>query len=172
MQEVVNMSYVLIGNIIALIACLLMVYSGILKSKIKIIYTQTIYILLCVISNLVLGAFTGAIVNALNGARNIIYYKNKLSFKTKIVLTILLIIFSLIFNNAGFIGLLPLIGSVLYIWCIHIKNITKFKIVIIIYQLLWLIYDVYVKLFVFALFEFMTIITNVIAIIQINMKRK
>lgn len=45
----------IIGNIIALTASLLMVYSGILKEKNKILYVQTVQIGLSVVSNIVLG---------------------------------------------------------------------------------------------------------------------
>ena len=45
----------IIGNIIALTASLLMVYSGILKEKKKILYVQTVQIGLSVVSNIVLG---------------------------------------------------------------------------------------------------------------------
>ena len=65
------MSCIVIGNIIALIASIIMVYSGLLKQKKKILYTQTIQILLAVISNIVLGGLTGAIINALSCVRNI-----------------------------------------------------------------------------------------------------
>ena len=45
----------IIGNIVALIASLIMVYSGYLKQKKKILYVQTIQIGLSVLSNIILG---------------------------------------------------------------------------------------------------------------------
>ena len=80
--------YIIIGNIIALIASIIMVYSGFLKQKKTILFTQTIQISLSVLSNIVLGGITGAIINALSCIRNILCYKEKL---TKVA--ILLIIF-------------------------------------------------------------------------------
>ena len=49
------MNNILIGNLIAIIASGLMIYTGILKEKKKIIYIQTIQIGLLVISTIVLG---------------------------------------------------------------------------------------------------------------------
>lgn len=46
---------IIIGNIIALIASILMVYSGMLKQKKKILYFQTVQIGMSVISNIILG---------------------------------------------------------------------------------------------------------------------
>lgn len=69
------MIYIIIGNIIALIASIIMVYSGFLKQKKTILYTQTIQIGLSVLSNIVLGGITGAIINALSCVRNIYVIK-------------------------------------------------------------------------------------------------
>ena len=57
------MNYIVIGNIIALIASLLMLYSGYIKKKQKILFIQTIQIGLSVLSNVVLGGISGAIIN-------------------------------------------------------------------------------------------------------------
>ena len=166
------MTNIIIGNIIALIASILMVYSGILKEKKKILYVQTIQIGLFVIGNLVLGGITGAIINALGCIKNILYYKNKLGLKEKIIITALAVILSFMFNNAGFIGLLPLINTVFYMWLMDAKDIIKFKFLIIFTALLWLIYDLSIKSYVSVIFDFMNIIANIIAIIQIIIKNK
>lgn len=82
------MIQIVIGNIIVLIAYLLMIYSGIVKNKKKIIYIQTIQIGMSVVSNIVLGGIVGAIINALSCVRNILCYKEKLGLKEKIIITI------------------------------------------------------------------------------------
>ena len=122
---------IIIGNIIALIASILMVYSGMLKQKKKILYFQTVQIGLSVISNIILGGITGAIINALSLIRNILCYKDKLGIKEKIVITILAIILTFKFNNLGYIGLLPLISTVSYIWLMNVEDVRKFKLLII-----------------------------------------
>lgn len=157
---------IVIGNIIALIASLIMVYTGILKNKKKIIYFQTIQIGLFVISNLVLGGISGAIINAISVVRNILSYKDKLDFNKKIVITILSTALILIFNNLGFIGLLPLISTVTFIWIIDIKNIKKFKILFAFTVLLWFIYDINIKSYTSAIFDLATIIANVFVILK------
>ena len=166
------MIQIIIGNIVALVASLLMVYSGIIKQKKKILYVQTIQIGLYVISNIILGGITGAIINALSCIRNILCYKDKLGLKEKIIITILAIIFSLLFNNLGLIGLLPLISTIIYLWLMNIKDVIKFKILIIFTTLLWLIYDIYIKSYSSAIFDFMNAIANIISIIQLNNKKQ
>lgn len=162
------MIFIIIGNIIALLASLLMVYSGLLRKKEKFIYIQTIQILLFVISNLVLGGITGAITNAFACIRNILFYKNKLKNKEKIILVLITLVFSLFFNNLGLWGLLPLISTVAYTLLIDLKDVVKFKILVILTVILWFIYDIYIKSYTSAIFDFMTIVTNTIAIYKLH----
>lgn len=68
------MTQIVIGNIIALIAAILMVLAGLQKKKRKILFIQIIQIALSVISNHVLGGYTGAIINALSSEIQIINY--------------------------------------------------------------------------------------------------
>ena len=162
------MNYILIGNVIAFVASLLMVYSGFLKKKKNILYVQTVQIGLSVVSNIVLGGITGAIINALSCIRNILCYKDKLDIKAKIIITILAVILSFAFNNLGMIGLFPLISTVLYIWLMNTKDVIKFKLLIIITMVIWFVYDLYIKSYTSAIFDFANIIANIIAIAQIK----
>ena len=74
------MSYIVIGNIIALMASIAMVYAGILKDKKRILSAQTVQCGLFILSNIILGGIPGAIVNFLSCIRNILCYKGKLYF--------------------------------------------------------------------------------------------
>lgn len=166
------MNYIILGNIIALIASLLMVYSGYIKKKEKIIFVQTIQIGLSVLSNMVLGGITGAIINALSLIRNILCYKNKLNTLAKIIITILSVVLIFMFNNLGIIGLLPLISTVVYIWLMNIKDVIKFKYLIIFTMTIWFIYDIYIMSYTSAVFDFGNIIANIISIMQIKKIKK
>lgn len=166
------MIHIIIGNIIALIASILMVYSGFLKNKKHILYIQTIQIGLSTLSTIVLGGITGTIINALSCVRNILCYKDKLDLKAKIILIFLAITLSLTFNNQGFIGLFPLISTIAYISLMNTKDVIKFKCLIIFTMFMWLIYDLYIKSYTSAIFDFMNIIANIISIVQIGLKNK
>ncbi len=159
---------IIIGNIVALIASLIMVYSGLIKQKKKIIYTQTIQIGLYILSNLILGGITGAIINALSFVRNVLCYKDKLGKKEKVIITILAVVLSLAFNNLGIIGILPLISTIVYLWLMSIKDVVKFKYLTIFTMILWLVYDVYIKSYSSAVFDFMNIIANIVTIIRLK----
>lgn len=162
---------IIIGNIIALIASLLMVYSGIIKQKKKILYVQTIQCGLSVISNIVLGGIVGAIINVLSCIRNILCYKDKLNILWKVLISIIAIVLSVKFNNLGLIGILPLISTITYLWLMDIKDVVKFKLLIIFTMVLWFIYDLTIKSYSSAVFDLMTSITNAYSILRLNSEK-
>lgn len=145
-----------------------MVFAGSVKEKSKTIYIQSIQIFLFVLSNAVLGGITGVITNLISFIRNVLCYKDYFNSKIKIILIVLSIIFSLLFNNLGIIGLLPLISTVLYTSLMDIKDVKNFKILNIFATSLWLVYDVFIFSYTSALFDIMCIIANIIAINKIK----
>ena len=161
----------IIGNVVALLASIAMTLSGLFKNKKQIIFMQIIQVALAVISNLVLGGYVGAIVNFINLIRNIICYKDKLDIKGIIIITILSSGLSLYFNNLGIVGLFPLVASTVYLWFMNIKEVTKFKVMIILTTILWLIYDIFIRSYTAALFDAATIITNFFTV-YILLRRK
>ncbi len=162
------MVYIVLGNIIALIASIIMVYSGMLKSKQKVLYAQTIQICLSVISNIILGGIVGAIVNFISAIRNILCYKDKLNLLSKILITVSVVVLSIKFNNIGMIGFLPLISTIIYLWLMNTKNIIYFKLLIIFTMILWFVYDLFIKSFTSSIFDMMTVITNAYSIFKLN----
>lgn len=162
------MVHIIIANIIALIASILMVIAGLQKRKKTILLIQIIQIALSVISNLLLGGYTGAIINALSCIRDILCYKDKMGVKEKIIIILLAVGLSLVFNNLGWIGLLPVVATVVYIIFMNTKDVVKFKSLIIFSMIMWLVYDLYIKSYTSGVFDFMSIIANIIAIWQIK----
>lgn len=158
----------IIGNVLALIASLLMVYTGLIKKKKKILLVQSIETLSFVMSNIVLGGISGIIINSLNLVNLFLCYNNKLKYILKLLMSLVAIVLVFLFNNHGVIGLLPLVALIIYLWFITIKDVVKFKLLIIIILVLWVIYDFKVKSYVSCIFDCSTIITNFIGIYQIK----
>jgi len=159
------------GNIVALIASILMVYSGIIKNRKKIIYIQTLQILAFAISDLILGGYTGTIVNLISLVRNYLCYKDKLTKINKIILILSCTVFSLLFNNLGLLGLLPLISTVVFTCFMDVKNTIKLKLLIIFTMVLWFIYDIFIHSYISAIFDFFSIIANIVTIHQLSQKK-
>ena len=162
------MSNLIIGNIIALIGSILMVCTGLIKKKDKIIFVQTIQIGLMIISNFVLGVITGAITNIISCIRNILCYKNKLNKIAKTLIIIASAICAILFSNTGLVSLLPLLCTIIYTLFMDIKDVIKFKWLIIFTMIIWLIYDIYIKSYTSSIFDFMSVITNIFSIYKIK----
>ena len=158
----------IIGNILGLISSLIMVSIGLIKNKKKILITQNIQIMIYTFSNVFLGGYTGIILNIVNIFRNYLCYKGQLKLQYKIIISIISISLSLLFNNLGIFGLLPLLGSTLYLWFMNVTNIIKFKQLIIFTISTWLIYNIIIQSYTSVLFNIITIITNFLSIIKIK----
>lgn len=162
---------VIIGNIVGLLASIVMAYSGIFKNKKTMLFIQCIEKVLLVISNILLNGISGAIVNTISFVRNLLCYKDKLNLVLKIILTLISIPVTIYFNNRGLIGLLPLIAGISFIWFMTVKDVKKFKLLIIVTTVLWSIYNFYIQSYVTFVFEVLTIITNIISIIMLGKKK-
>ena len=163
---------IIIGNSIATIASVLMIYVGMIKERKKILFVQTLQIMLLVISNFVLGGIVGGIINIICVIRNILSYYDKLDLKWKIILSVLSVGLSITFNNLGMIGLLPMFSTVLYIWLMNIKDVIKFKWLIVFTNFTWLIYDIMIISIVTAVCDLLSVITGVISINSIKKDNK
>lgn len=104
--------------------------------------------------------------------RNIICYKDKLGLKEKIIITVLSVVLSIIVNNLGVIGFLPVISTIAYIWLMNIKDVKKFKLLIIFTMFMWFIYDFTIKSYTSAIFDILTIISNMISLVYVKNKLK
>ena len=151
----------IIGNIIALIGSILMVYVGVIKDKKGILFVQSLQIA---------NGISGFIINTINLIRNIICYKEALSLKVKILLSIISIILTIYFNNHGLLGYLPLISGLIYLWFMTVKDVIKFKILIIVSVVFWLIYDITIQSYTASLFDLITIIVSSISVIKLKTK--
>ena len=161
------MNSFIIGNIVALIAASFSIILGIIKNREKIIYIQTIQFIFYMIANFILGGITGAISNLIGIVRNILSYKEKLTKFIIISIILISIILTLMFNNLGIIGLLPLVNTIIYTLFINEKNPLKFKILLLLTFLLWFIYDITIKSYTSAVFDLVSTITAIFSTYQI-----
>ncbi len=161
----------LVANILAFIASLFMVYSGILKDKKRIIKVQAIEIFIFIVSDILVAGYSGAVINLINLIRNILVYYDKFDKKCIVLILVLSTISVLAFNNLGFIGLLPLFATYIYAIFMNTKDIKCFKIVMIISMLLWATYDMTIGLYTSLAFDILTIISCLVTLLMLDKKR-
>ena len=163
---------ILIGNIIAFAGCGLMVLVGFVKQKKNILGIQCVQFILQGASNLILGGVSGFIANIVSLLRNLAFFKFKPNLWLKLFFIALQVVLSFSSLLNGFINWLPLLAAVMFTWFLDLENEVHLKIVIIITQVFWLIYDFIHFNYVSVAFDCFTMVSTVIGIFLILRDRK
>ncbi len=166
------MNLIIIGNIVAFVGAIFQTIAGMGNNRNKILLAQSGQLACFSVSNFLLGGYAGGIVNALNVIKSYLFYKNKLTVPVKIFLSVLATALGIYFNNLNIIGLVPLFVMLIYMWGININDIVLFKVFVLITMIMYLVYDLYIKSYTSAPFDFASIIANIITIVQIVKSRK
>lgn len=151
---------IIIANIIDFVAALIQVGSGSIKKKSKILVVQTIQLLMQAVSMLLLGGVTGAVSNVLSCYRNYLCYKDKLSNFWKFILIAASIVMTILLNEQGFLGILPAVVCTIYILLMDMKDPVKFKLLVTLSFVPWMVYHFVLGSYVGAIFDAATVITN------------
>ena len=72
------------------------------------------------LSNLCLGGYSAVVTSALTLTRNVLQIKGKLGRGAAGIICLLMMLVGLLFNNRGWIGLLPISASVIYTLCVYL----------------------------------------------------
>lgn len=122
--------------------------------------------------NLFLGGYTGAIVNTVNMARNLLGAKDKYTKPVKIAFVILQIGLTVVIGTDSIIMWLPVIGNVIFTWIMDTENMVLLKSVSGGAQLLWAIYDFTILNYSGVPFDIAAAATSAIAVFQILQSNK
>ena len=166
------MNKLILGNIIAFFAASLAIIVGIIKNKKKILYIQTVQQSTYIISNIILGGIPGIITNLISIIRNILCCNEKLTKSISGLIILISITLTFKFNNLGVVGLLPLTADIIYTIFLNTKDEFKFKLLIIVTMLLWVIYDITIKSYTSAIIEIITILFCIVTAYEIYANRK
>ncbi len=153
-----------IAQIIGFVPMVLSYFVFYFNNRKAIITTKAISDLLWMIHFLMLGAYSGALTNAVCAVRGVVFsQRGKKKWTSSIAVPIIFCIFTLsvtLVSWAGPKSLLPVVGSCLGIlgfWCDDPKNIRKFNLPALV---LWLIYGI-------LTLSLSTIVCNVVSIVSI-----
>lgn len=155
---------VIIANIIDFIASLLQVGSGAIKKKSKLLAVQTVQLLLQGISMLLVGGITGAISNVLSCYRNYLCYKEKLNKVWKGILIAASVAMTIFFNNQGWLDIIPVAVCTVYILLMDVKDPVKFKLLVTLSFIPWIIYHFALQLYVAAIFDAASVISSAVTL--------
>ena len=163
---------VIVANIIDFIAAFIQVGSGAIKKKAKILTVQIVQLLLQAVSMLLLGGVTGAVSNVLSCWRNYLCYREKLTAVWKFILVAASVIMTVLLNDQGLLGFLPAAVCAVYILFMDVKDAVKFKMLVTLSFLPWLVYHFAIKAYVGAAVDAASVITNGITLLAMMKERK
>lgn len=156
-----------LGEIFSLLAALCLAYSTFGNKKNKMMLWQAINAVFYGLSNLFLGAYSAVVTNILTLARNTLQVKNRLSRNLTIIICLLMAVAGVIFNNLGWLGLLPIVASVSYTICVYVlKSAQQMRIALIINLLQWMIVDFAVKSYPMLVMDIIIIIVTFFNVVR------
>lgn len=162
------MKTIILGNMISLLGASLMVAIGFIKSKDKVLKAQCIQFGIMGVGNLVLGGVTGFIANIVSIIRNIVCLKTEFIVPLKIVFILAQVVISVKVNTMGVIGWFPVIAACVFTWFLDTKSDTQLKLVIILTEVLWVIYDITLYNYASLIFDLLTIASNTVGIFALR----
>ena len=151
---------VVIANLIEFVAALIQTGSGAIKKKSRILLVQILQLMLQAVSMALQGGMTGAVSNILSCYRNYLCYKEKLTLAWKIILTAVSVVMTLLLNDQGILGFIPVAVCTVYIFLMDVKDPVQFKLLVTMSFVPWIFYHFALKLYVGAIFDVATVITN------------
>lgn len=163
---------VIVANAVSLAGCILMALSGLLKQKKDIVLSNSVQCVLLGTSNAMLGGWTGTASDGVAILRNIYSLFGNFNWAAKLIFCLLHVSLVIPFNTLGFIGLMPALASCIFTLLLGYDDVKMLKVGIICAQICWLIFDVSIKNYVGVLFDISTVVTNVVGIAQIIVRRK
>ncbi len=165
------MDIVILANIISFVGAVIMVVSGLLKTKRSILVAQNIQFAIQAVGNILLGGYSGAAINIISIVRNVFCVFVPFTWVWKLVFIAAQAGLTVWVNGFAVIGLLPLAAACLFTVFLDTKNDVLLKAVLTAAQVLWAIYDLSIKNYAFFVFDLLTIVSNLIAIFQMVRKR-
>ena len=166
------MNSILLGNGIALFGAVLMAAIGLIKQRKHILAAQCVQFGIMGIANLILGGINGFVSALVSITRNLICLRWELTTPIKIGIISIQAILALSIDRSGVIGILPGLSACICTWFSDTTDEIKLKMVIIIAQVCWLIYDRFILNYVSFAFDIITILANLIGIVLIVRQRK
>ena len=155
---------IITANIIDFLAALIQVGSGSIKQKTRILLVQTVQLLMQAVSMLLLGGVTGAVSNVLSCYRNYLCYKDRLNTFWKILLIAASVAMTVLLNDQGLLGIIPVAVCTVYILLMDMKDPVKFKLLVTLSFIPWMVYHFVLKSYVGAFFDAATVISNAITL--------
>ncbi len=165
------MRIILIGNAVALVGSLVMIGIGFIKRKDHILLAQCAMFLIMGVGNLLLGGVTGFIANMVSLVRNLVVFKWPFTTPLKLLFIAVQVGISLLTHPQGVIAWLPILAACIFTWFLDLKDAKQLKVLIIVTQAMWIVYDLAIKNYVSTAFDVATCASNLYGIYMLSKEK-
>ncbi|MDE5831291.1 MAG: YgjV family protein [Clostridia bacterium] len=166
----------ILAQILSFIAMIINMVAVQLKKKKHILLTIVVSNLLFIISYILLKAYVGALTCGIVAIEIIINTvledKGKKTPKLLIILYILVSIIIGVTTFGGFIDILPIIASILFVFTLMQSKEKYVRMLILGNLISWVIYDIFVMAYLAGLSDFFVILSTITAIIRYDIKKE
>ncbi|MBE6491077.1 MAG: YgjV family protein [Methanobrevibacter sp.] len=163
---------IVIGNVISLIAGIFIIISMWVNDEKQAYKHQFLNAFILMISSVFFFSWTGVVTMAIAASRNLMVYKDKLTFRWTVFFIVISIVLGVLVNTMGFVGLLPIIAIVQITLCnYYLKTIKKIKIGFIVNSAIYIVYFLAIWDFASAAIESFTAMVGVVALARLLMSK-
>ena len=150
------MNRIIIANIITAFADGFLLLGSTRKSKNETLICQIMFMLLLCVANILLVAYSAALVNLVGIFRNVIVINEKNTYSVNIFILALSTGLGLYFNSNALLGYLPIIISFIETFFVLKKGMTTrdIKLLYVFIGLCWAIFNIFVRNYVGSIFNF------------------
>ena len=166
------MNLLLIGNALCLIGSVIMTLMGFIKKKNRFLLAQSGMNVFFITGNLCLGGISGAVANTVTLVRNLVCLRRPMTTGLKLLFIGLQIALTAAFGSTGFIPWLPVLANCLFTWFMDSEDMVLLKIIVILTQLMWAVYDFSIANYATLPFDVATAVTNIAGILAILKERR
>ncbi|MCM1150201.1 MAG: YgjV family protein [Butyricicoccus sp.] len=155
---------IILANAIALASSILVVATGLICDRRRVLLAQCVQKLLGGTSNLLLGGMSGCISNFIGIARNLWCLKKDMSLAMKTALSLAQIALTSLLSRVGPLESLPMAATVIFTFAADTKNPVAFKGVMLLTQAMWTVYDLAIGNYVAFTFDVFAVCSILISI--------
>lgn len=159
---------IIIGNAISLVAGIFIILSMWVNDEKKAYFYQFLNAFILIISSVFFFSWTGVITMAIAATRNLMVYRDKLTFQWMVFFIIISVVLGLAVNTMGFVGLLPIIAIIQITFSnYYLKSIKTIKISFIVNSAIYIVYFLAILDFASAGIESFTALVGLISLTKL-----
>lgn len=161
------------GTICSFLCAILIALSTFCKSKENMAKIQIFNPMFGALSNFFFCSYSAVVTNLVNVVRNYLTYKNKINKELTILFISFYVIFGLIFNTRGFIGIFPILASSSYaIFCLRSEEAQFLRYGLVLNQILWFCHDIFIRAYPSMIVEILVSLITIYNIIKFSNKKR